>query len=111
AVLRVGAVEDFDVGAAGEEVALGAPDQGPRVGALDFRHPRLERFERLPPEQVERRVVEHQHRDRAVALQPHRVSHLLSSPRSPKVGGAYPRSLRARSTACSRVETSPAYWA
>ena len=49
--------EDVDVGAAGEDVALGAPDQRPRVGALDFGDPRLERLEGLSPEQVERRVV------------------------------------------------------
>ena len=47
AVLGVGAGEDVDVGAAGEDLALGAPDQRPGVGLLDFGDPRLERFEGL----------------------------------------------------------------
>ena len=66
-------------GAAGEHVPPRPPDHRPRVGALDLVEALVERAKRLGAEEVKRRVVEDQHRDVAVALEPDGVllSHLL----------------------------------
>ena len=50
-------LEGVDVDAAGEDVALGAPDQRPRVGALDLVEAGHQLVEGVVGEQVERRVA------------------------------------------------------
>ena len=68
-----------DVGAAREQLALGAPDERPGVGALDLVEAVVERLEGRVAEQVQRRVVEDHRGDGAVALQANRGA-LTGSP-------------------------------
>jgi hypothetical protein len=83
---RIGLLEDVDVGAAREHVALGAPDHRPRIRPLDLVEALVERPKRVHAEEVEWRVVEDQHGDVAVALEPNGVllshRHLESCRRS-----------------------------
>ena len=70
------ALERVDVGTTGEQLALGAPDERPRIRRFDLVDAGDQRHPRLVAEQVERRVVEDQHRDRPVTLDSDRlISH------------------------------------
>ena len=63
-------LEQVHVDPAGEQLALGAPDERAGVGGLDLRDARLEGVLGLVAEQVERRVLEHHDGDIAVTLEP-----------------------------------------
>ena len=76
------ALEVGDVDAAAEDLPLAPPDEGPGVGALDLLEAGDRLVERGVGEQVERRVVEDQLGDRAVALEPDRRRGRVTTARS-----------------------------
>ena len=74
-VLRAEAVEEVHVDAPADHAPLGAHEQTARLIGRDVGHGGLQRGDHRRVEEVQRRRVEGQDRERPVALQAHRLRH------------------------------------
>ena len=77
--LRAEAVEEVHVDAAADDAPLGAHEQAARRVGRDVGDGRLQGGDHRRVEEVQRRRVEGQHRERTVALQAHRLAHQARS--------------------------------